>query len=106
MTSELFYQLALTLVPQIGPAQAKLLLQVFDISEIFRARVADLAQVEGVGMLRAEAIQRFNDFKRVEQEMRFLEQTGARALFLTDPGYPKRLLHCYDPPTLLFYRGN
>ena len=26
-------------------------------------------------------------------------------LFITDGGYPKRLLNCYDPPTLLFYKG-
>ncbi|MGB8195264.1 MAG: DNA-processing protein DprA, partial [Chitinophagaceae bacterium] len=26
-------------------------------------------------------------------------------LFITEPAYPQRLLHCYDAPALLFYKG-
>ena len=40
-----------------------------------------------------------------EKEIAFLEKFGIQPLFITDAGYPQRLLNCYDPPTLLFYRG-
>jgi DNA processing protein len=105
MNTELFYQLALTFVPHVGPAQAKILLQHYEAPDLFGAKKSDLARIEGIGTLRAESIGQFNDFALVEREMQFLENNEIRALFLTDPDYPQRLLHCYDPPTLLFYRG-
>jgi DNA processing protein len=97
--------LALTLVPHVGPAQAKILLEHFEVADIFRAARAELATIPGIGSLRAESIRGFGDFALVEREMQFLETSGIRPLFLTDTDYPRRLLHCYDPPTLLFYQG-
>jgi DNA processing protein len=55
--------------------------------------------------MRARSIASFRDFAAAEQEIRFMEKYQVRALFLNDPDYPKRLLQCYDPPTLLFYKG-
>lgn len=106
MHSELFYQLALTLVPNIGDVQAKVLVQHFgDASSIFKAKTSALEKLEGIGEIRAKAIKHFNDFHLVETELKFIEKYKIRTLFLTDEGYPKRLLNCYDSPTLLFYKG-
>lgn len=106
MHSELFYQLAVTLVPNIGDVQAKILVQHFgDAQSIFKAKTTALEKLDGIGEVRAHSIKHFNDFHLAEAELLFIEKYKIRTLFLTDDGYPKRLLNCYDSPTLLFYKG-
>lgn len=100
------HQIALTLIPQIGCVHAKLLLEHFGSPEaIFKARKTDLGRLEGIGTVRAEAIKQFDDFERAEEECRFIEENDIWPLFISDAGYPQRLLHCYDSPTMLYYKG-
>lgn len=106
MTNDLLYQLALTQVPHIGCVHAKLLIQQFHSAEaIFKARIADLEKTEGIGSVRARCIKTFDQFASAEKEIAFIEKYKIKPLFLNHPDYPQRLLHCYDSPTLLFYRG-
>lgn len=106
MHSELFHQLALTLVPNIGDVQAKILVQHFgEASTIFKAKKHALEKIDGIGSVRAAAIREFHDFHLVETELKFIEKYKIKTFFLTDDGYPKRLQNCYDSPTLLFYKG-
>ena len=105
MDSELLYQLALTFIPNIGPVQAKILLQHCNAEEIFHAKKSYLEKIEGIGPVRAASIIAFKDFSKAEEEIKFIEKYKIKSLFLTDPDYPKRLLNCYDSPTLLFYKG-
>lgn len=105
MSDSLFHLIALTTVPQIGPVQARLLLQHFKPDEVFRAKRSDLQRIEGIGTERANAICRFRDFAVAEAELRFVEKEQIAAIAFTDERYPKRLAHCYDPPILLYYAG-
>lgn len=107
MNSELLHQLALTLVPNIGDVQAKILVHHFgNASSIFKAKKSSLEKIEGVGGVRAKSIKEFDDFQLAEQELKFIEKYKIKTLFLTDKDYPQRLLNCYDSPTLLFYKGD
>jgi DNA processing protein len=107
MNNELLYQLALTLVPNIGDVQAKILVQHFgSASSIFNAKRPDLERLDGIGTVRAKSIKEFNDFHIAEKELEFLQKYSIKTFFLTDTDYPQRLLNCYDSPTLLFYKGN
>lgn len=105
MTNELLYQIALTLIPNIGPVQAKILLQHFDPDEIFKAKKPALEKIEGIGSVRAASIKAFTDFSKAEEEILFIEKYRIKPLFISDKDYPQRLLNCYDSPTLLYYRG-
>jgi DNA processing protein len=106
MTNDLLYQLALTQIPQIGCVHAKQLIQQFHSAEaIFRASISQLEKIEGIGTVRARQIKGFTDFDSLEKEIAFIEKYHIQPLFITHPEYPQRLLHCYDSPTLLFYRG-
>jgi DNA processing protein len=105
MNSELLYQLSLTLIPNIGPVQAKILLQHCNAEEIFHAKKSYLENIEGIGPIRAASIAAFKDFSKAEEEIKFIEKYKIKTLFLTDKDYPKRLLNCYDSPTLLYYKG-
>ena len=105
MTTDILYRVALTRIPNIGPVQAKLLLQCCEPEEIFHAKKRFLEKIEGIGPVKAQAIRDFNNFSRAEKEIRFMEKYRITPLFLTDEDYPKRLLNCYDSPTLLYYKG-
>src|SRR5687768_1775490 len=107
MNNELLHQLALTLVPNIGDVQAKILVQHFgEVSAIFKAKQSELEKIEGIGIIRAKSIKGFNDYHIAEKELEFIEKFKIKTFFLTDKDYPKRLLNCYDSPTLLFYKGS
>ncbi len=106
MQNELLYRIALTLVPHIGPVQARLLVDHFGTAaSIFKAKKSTLEQLDGIGEIRAGSIRHFSGLPEAEKEMAFIDKYKISPLFLTDPQYPQRLLHCYDPPTLLYYRG-
>jgi DNA processing protein len=106
MNADLVYQLALTLVPQIGDVHGRILLQQFgDAKSVFSASLHQLEKLDGIGLVRARAIKEFADFHLAEAEASWIENARIRALFLDDPAYPQRLLNCYDAPTLLFYKG-
>lgn len=107
MSDDLLYQIFLTLIPNIGDVHAKDLINRFSSAgNIFKAKRKDLESIEGIGTVRVNSILHFKDFKRAEQEMRFIEKYKINVLFLNDDKYPKRLLNCYDPPTVLYYKGN
>jgi len=106
MNSELLYQLALTLIPNVGDVHAKVLMQHYGSAKaIFGAKKADLEKIEGIGAVTANGIKKFDEFDIAEKEIAFIEKYKIKPLFIDDADYPKRLLHCYDSPTLLFYKG-
>jgi len=106
MKDELYYQVALTMIPELGPVRAKILIEHFGYAPaVFNAKKKELGAVEGIGERCAKYVKEWNGFKEVEEEIAFTEKHHIRCLFLTDKEYPQRLLHCYDPPTLLYYRG-
>jgi DNA processing protein len=107
MHNDLLYQIALTLVPNIGDVHAKALVGMYGNAEsIFKAKKKELDAIEGIGVVRAKSIKDFTDFSSSEQEIKFIEKYKITPLFLNDENYPKRLLNCYDSPALLYYRGN
>lgn len=107
MKDELLYQIALTLIPNIGAVQAKALLDEFgNAKSIFNSSVKQLSAVENVGEIRARSIKQFSEFANAETEISVIEKNNIEPIFITDGNYPKRLLNCYDAPTLLYFKGN
>ncbi len=107
MNTQLLHRVALTLVPNIGAVQAKILIDHFgEAASVFKAKKTSLELLEGIGTVRAQNIKAFADFKKAEEEIAFIEKYNINPLFVTDAAYPRRLLNCYDPPVLLYYRGN
>jgi DNA processing protein len=107
MTNDLLYQIALTLIPNIGDVRAKALLETFgDAENIFKAPKKQLENIDGIGTIAANSIKQFADFKICEDEIKFIEKSKITPLFITEENYPQRLLNCYDSPTILYYKGN
>ena len=106
MNQDLLYQLALMNVPHIGSVQARILVDKLGSAEaIFKSSKNHLEKIEGIGSIRAKRIKEFKGFDICEREIAFIHRYGIETFFLTDKKYPQRLLHCYDPPSLLFYKG-
>ncbi len=107
MKEELVYQIALTMIPELGAVKGRILAEHFNqASDIFKARKKELALLEGIGENFARKIKSWNGFAEAEAEAAFVEKHQIQTLFIKEDHYPKRLLHCYDPPTLLYYKGN
>ena len=106
MYEDRIYQIALTLIDGIGCVQAKSLIERFETaSNVFKANPHQIETIDGIGTVRAQAIKHFNNFSKAEDELKFCDKHNIQPLFITDKGYPKRLLNCYDSPTILYYRG-
>jgi len=75
MPKDLLYQIALTLIPNVGCVQAKILVEKYETAEnIFRAKKKELGLIENIGVVRASAIKAFDDFSKAEDEIRFIEK--------------------------------
>lgn len=103
----LFHLVALSLVPGIGPVNAKSLIGYCgSASNIFKTKKHALLKIPGIGDATAASILEHTVFKRAEQEMEYIEKHQITCLPYLDEGYPQRLRHCIDAPIILFYKGN
>ena len=103
----LFYHLALTLIPGIGPVNAKSLISYCgSVDRIFKTKKQVLMKVPGIGENTAAAIVHHDVFERAETEMKFIEEKNIRVLSYWDDDYPFRLKACVDAPILLYFAGN
>lgn len=106
INEDLVYRIALTMVPQVGSVHARALAEALGSAEaIFKAPPSLLEKIDGIGAVRARSIRNFNSFARAEKEIRFIEKYQIHPLFIGGDDYPQRLLNCYDPPTLLYFKG-
>src|SRR3954470_22638145 len=98
--------LALALTPTLGPGRARKLVEHFEnIDNVFRA---SLTELEAAG-LRAGAAQSIGTGKSLDlaqEEMLRATAGGANIVGLADPAYPPLLKQIYDPPIVLFVRGD
>lgn len=97
---------ALALTPGLGARLAGKLLRHFGSPEaIFRASLTEL-EAQNLSAAVAQAIHSGEPLKEAEKEIAKAHQIGARLLTWDEPGYPRRLREIYDPPPLLYVKGN
>lgn len=98
--------LALALTPEMGPRRmARAVAELGDAARVF---AASLTELEGVG-LPAKAAQFVADgraAKAAEEESKRILQAGGFFLTRADVDYPERLAEIYDPPAVLWMRGD
>lgn len=107
MSPDLLYQIALTLIPQVGPVCARQLIDYFgEARKVFQTSPDRLRHIEGLGEVRIQAIRSFRNMQLAEAELKFIEQNKITPLFIRHPDYPRRLLNCADAPILLYKKGD
>src|SRR5258708_18832534 len=98
--------LALTLTPGLGPTRSRRLVEFF--GSIDRVFCASLTELEATG-LPAQSAQSLGTGRWVEAAKEELARATAADVHLVafdDPAYPARLRQIYDPPLVLYVRGN
>ena len=98
--------LALTLTPGIAARLSARLLREYGSPEgVFRASLTGIESCN-VPAPAAQAIFKKQMFWRAEKEVDALRKIGGMLVNWKDPEYPQSLLQIYDPPVLLYVRGD
>ena len=108
-----FDLLVLSQVPQIGANRLRALVSHFGgTSPVFKATAIEIAAVEGISRPLASSIVRSLRDRRTaearafaERQLSMLNKAGGTILAFWDQRYPDLLKKIYDPPPLLFARG-
>lgn len=104
LTAEHKEWLTLALVPGVGSTHFIRLLARFRAPRnVLRASQAGLEEVVGPAL--ARRIREYAGVANTETQERLMAACGARLVTLEDAEYPPRLAEIYDPPLLLFTRG-
>ncbi len=107
MNSHLHYQIALTLLPDIGAITAKKLVAYCGgVEAIFKESSRSLGKIPGISKRVINSIRNHQEMKLAEQEVEFITKNNIQAIFFLDDNYPNRLKHCADSPLLLYFKGN
>ena len=98
--------LALALTPGLGARMAGKLLREFGNPEaIFSASLTAL-EAERLPAAVAQAIHSQRPWSDASKELAQVREAGCRLLTWDEPAYPARLREIYDPPPILYVRGN
>lgn len=98
--------LALTLTPGIAARLSARLLREYGSPEaVFRAPLTGI-EACNVPAPAAQAIFKKQMFWRAEKEVDALRKVGAKLVSWKEPEYPQALLQIYDPPVMLYVRGD
>ncbi len=109
MNIDVRHILQLSTIPGIGPGRIKNLVNYFKETDlIFKASISELVKVEGIdkGLAKRIIEARNQNSKFAEEQIFRAEKLGARIITLWDSEYPELLRKIYDPPVVLFLRGN
>jgi DNA processing protein len=98
--------LALGLTPGLGPRMAGKLLRDFGSPEaIFNASLSAL-ESKRLPAAVAQAIHTRQSLSAASKELAQVQAVGCQLVTWDEPNYPQRLREIYDPPPLLYVRGN
>jgi len=103
---EELYWLALRLVPGLGTRKAGLLIERFRTPQaIFRASRTEL-EGSGLSGAVAQSIASGCSFEEAAEQQDKMRDAGAVTITMGDSAYPELLRQVFDPPVVLFARGD
>jgi DNA processing protein len=98
--------LALALTPGMGPTRiAKAMARLGAAERVFEASLTELESV-GLPAQAAQFVFEGRAFLAAEDEAKRVAEAGGSLLTREDEAYPERLLEIYDPPAVLWIRGD
>jgi DNA processing protein len=98
--------IALNLVEGVGPVRARSLLEHFgDAPQILSASKSALLRVRNIGEETAEAISNWEKMIDLAGELKRISDFGCHVLISSDENYPAALREIYDPPLVLYVKG-
>ncbi len=96
----------LSMTPGVGAGRGKKLVEFFGgVDAVFAASLTDL-EAAGLPAAAAQSIALGKSLELAGEELDRLRELGGTAIAPGDPRYPARLLEIYDPPLILYVRGD
>src|SRR5690349_8851816 len=97
---------ALSLTPSLGASRCRRLVEHFEsVENVFRASLTELEAV-GLPAPAAQAIALGKSLEQANDALARASAVNARVIPLSDAEYPARLKQIYDPPVVLYVRGD
>ncbi len=98
--------LAISLTQGLGPTRARKLVEHFGTAEaVLRASLTELEST-GIQAVSAQSLATGKSAELARDEIARAAAAGVTVISLDDPAYPPRLKEIYDPPLVLYIRGN
>lgn len=98
--------LALSFTPGLGPTRIRRLVERFsNVQDIFRATLTEL-EATGIPAVSAQALGTGQSLELAQDEVGKAAAAGVRIVSQGDPLFPAQLKQIYDPPIVLYVRGN
>src|SRR5271157_1673255 len=94
------------MTPGLGPTKSRKLVEHFGNPEaVFRASLTEL-EATGIQAVSAQSVATGKSAELAREELARAAAAGATVISTDDPSYPPRLKEIYDPPLVLYVRGN
>lgn len=104
---DLLYKIGLTLIPGIGPVNAKeLIAYCGGAKNVFFEKKSALTKIPNIGEKTSKSIVNQEVLPRADEEINFIEKNKIKPIFYLDKEYPPLLKHCSDAPIMLYFKGN
>jgi DNA processing protein len=98
--------LALALTPGLGPTRGRRLVEFFgSVSAVFQASLTEL-EATGVRAVSAQSLGTGRSLELAEDELARATAANVKVISLDDSAYPSQLKQIYDPPLILYVRGD
>ncbi|MFC6223196.1 DNA-processing protein DprA [Hymenobacter artigasi] len=109
MNDLLFHELALTLLPGVGPQLTRQLMSYGGSAKsVLMMPPGKLRRIPGVGEVTVKNLtgpEREKAFRKAEADLKKAEKEGVEILFYTSKRFPSRLKLISDAPVILYYQG-
>ncbi len=104
--NDLERMVALNMIEDLGSVRTRSLLEHFgSLKYIFEATEKEFKRVNGIGSKIAENIVHSIKSIDAKKELELAEKRGVRVITFLDEDYPERLKNVYDPPMVLYVKG-
>jgi DNA processing protein len=105
-TTHILEWLAISLTSGLGPTKARKLVEHFGgVEAVFHASLTELEST-GIKAVSAQSIATGKSAELAREEIARAAAAGVTLICSEDPCYPPRLKEIYDPPLVLYVRGN
>lgn len=100
------YWVGLSLVNGIGPIRLKRLVEHFGSPErVWKASKEELTAVSGIYLKQAQEILKTRESVDLDRFLRYCKEEEIQILSPEDSEFPANLMHIFDPPSVIYYRG-
>jgi DNA processing protein len=98
--------LALALTPGLGPTRGRRLVEFFGgVNAVFQASLTEL-EATGVRAISAQSLGTGRSLELAQDELARAAAANVKVISLDDCAYPSQLKQIYDPPLILYVRGD